>query len=209
MRKGRGDVVSRRAPIIAAGVAVGFALLLVFLLMLPTMREVNETNEQLQDAQDEESALSYELRALRQAQEEAPETEQAIAAIDDAIPPTADLPALFRLLDSAASRAAVDFFSFTPGTPVIDPTSQYSTISSQVTVTGGYFAIDSFLFLLETLPRAAKVTTIAVSGTAATVATTSNSLQLQITVEFFTTDTSAGPGSIPGPTEGAATAPGA
>jgi Tfp pilus assembly protein PilO len=196
--------VNRRAPIVAAAIAVVVALLLIFLLVLPKMREVGEAEEQLQAAQDQEIALAAELRALQQAQEEAPETEQEIAVIDDAIPPSADLPALFRLLDSAASRAAVDFFSFTPGTPVVDPTSQYSTISSQVTVTGGYFAIDEFLFLLETLPRAAKVTTIAVTGTT-TQETTTSSLQLQMTVEFFTTDTSAGPGSIPGPSVGTTT----
>jgi Tfp pilus assembly protein PilO len=197
--------VNRRAPIVAAAIAVVVALLLVFLLVLPKMREVGEAEDQLQAAQDQEIALAAELRALQQAQEQAPETEQDIAAIDDAIPPTADLPALFRLLDSAASRAAVDFFSFTPGTPVVDPTSQYSTIPSQVTVTGGYFAIDEFLFLLETLPRAAKVTTIAVTGTSLTEEITTSSLQLQMTVEFFTTDTSAGPGSIPGPSVGTTT----
>lgn len=197
--------MNRRTPIVAAAIAVVVALLLVFLLVLPKMREVGEAEDQLQAAQDQEIALAAELRALQQAQEQAPETEQEIAAIDDAIPPTADLPALFRLLDSAASRAAVDFFSFTPGTPVVDPTSQYSTISSQVTVTGGYFAIDEFLFLLETLPRAAKVTTIAVTGTSTTEEITTSSLQLQMTVEFFTTDTSAGPGSIPGPSVGTTT----
>jgi Tfp pilus assembly protein PilO len=197
--------VNRRAPAIAAGIAIVVALLLIFLLVLPKMREVSVTEEQLRASQDQEDALAAELRALQQAQQQAPETEQEIAAIDDAIPPTADLPALFRLLDSAASRAAVDFFSFTPGTPVVDPTSQYSTISSQVTVTGGYFAIDEFLFLLETLPRAAKVTTIAMTGTSTTEETTTSSLQLQMTVEFFTTDTSAGPGSIPGPSVGTTT----
>ena len=201
--------MNRRAPIIAAAIAVVVALLLIFLLVLPKMREVGETEEQLQTAKDQEIALAAELRALQQAQEQAPETEQQIAAIDAAIPPTADLPALFRLLDSASSRAAVDFFSFTPGMPVVDPTSQYSTISSQVTVTGGYFAIDEFLFLLETLPRAAKVTTVAVTGTSITEGTTTSSLQLQLTVEFFTTDTSAGPGSLPGPSVGTTTEPGA
>jgi Tfp pilus assembly protein PilO len=197
--------VNRRAPIIAAAIAIVVALLLIFLLVLPKMREVSETEEQLQAAQDQEIALAAQLQSLEQAQEEAPETEQDIAVIDDAIPPTADLPALFRLLDSAASRAAVDFFAFTPGTPLVDPTSQYSTIPSQVTVTGGYFAIDEFLFLLETLPRAAKVTTVAVTGTTTTGGTTTSSLQLQMTVEFFTTDTSAGPGSVPGPSAGTTT----
>ena len=125
------------------------------------------------------------------------------------MPPTADLPGLFRLLQGAADRAAVDFFSFTPGTPVPNPTGSYSTIESQITVSGGYFAIDEFLFLLETLKRAAKVTTLAVTPSAAWRGRPRRRrpahLQLQITVEFYTTDSSAGPGSIPGPTEGVTT----
>ena len=201
--------MNRRAPIVAAAIAVVVALLLIFLLVLPTMRDTTETDEQLQAAEDEEFALAAELRALEQAEQDAPETEEDLAVIDAAIPPTADLPELFRLLDSAASRAAVDFFSFTPGTPVVDPTSRYSTISSQVTVTGGYFAIDEFLFLLETLPRAAKVTTVVVTGATTTGEITTSSLQVQMTVEFFTTDTSAGPGSVPGPSVGTTTEVGA
>jgi Tfp pilus assembly protein PilO len=124
------------------------------------------------------------------------------------VPPTAGLPSLFRLLQGAADRAAVDFFSFTPGTPVPNPTGSYSTIESQITVSGGYLAIDEFLFLLETLKRAAKVTTLAVTPSAGgegTTTTSTSNLQLQMTVEFYTTDSSAGPGSIPGPTEGVTT----
>jgi Tfp pilus assembly protein PilO len=199
--------VSRRAPIVAGALMVFVAVLAVFLLVLPKMNEVTEAQDQLQAAQDQEIGLEAELRALQQAQAEAPETEQEIAAIEDQIPPTADLPSLFRLLQSAADRSAVDFFSFTPGTPIVDATVSYSTITSTIVVSGGYFALDEFLFLLETLPRAAKATTIAVAPTGSTDpeggATTSSSLlQLQTTVEFFTTDISAGPGSIPGPTTG-------
>jgi len=198
--------VSRRAPIIAGVVMALVAVLAVVFLVLPKMNEVGEAEDQLQAAQDAEIGLEAELRALQQAQAEAPETEQAIAAIEDQIPPTADLPSLFRLLQSAADRSAVDFFSFTPSSPVVDATSSYSTIPSTIVVSGGYFALDEFLFLLETLPRAAKATQIAVAPTASTdpsAPSTSSLLQLQTTVEFFTTDTSSGPGSIPGPTAGA------
>jgi len=199
--------VSRRAPIVAGVLMALVAVLAVFFLVLPKMNEVSEADDQLQAAQDQELGLEAELRALQQAQAEAPETEQEIAAIEDQIPPTADLPSLFRLLQGAADRSAVGFFSFTPGTPIADLTSSYSTITSTIVVSGGYVALDEFLFLLETLPRAAKATTIAVAPTGNTDpdggATTSSSLlQLQTTVEFFTTDISAGPGSIPGPTVG-------
>jgi Tfp pilus assembly protein PilO len=202
--------VNRRAPIIAGAIALLVAILAVFFLVLPKMNDVSEAQDQLQAAEDQEITLDAQLRSLQDAQQEAPETEQQIAAIDAAIPPTADLPELFRLLQSAADRSAVDFFSFTPGTPVVNATSSYSTIASQVTVTGGYFSIDEFLFLLETLQRAAKVTTLAITpgaGAEGTATTSGSTLQLQMTVEFYTTDTSAGPGSIPGPTEGATTAP--
>lgn len=197
----------RRAPLIAGAVAIVVAILAVMLLVLPKMGQVSEAQDELQAAQDQELALEAQLRSLEEAQAQAPETERQIALIEDQVPPTADLPTLFRLLDSAADRSAVDFFSFTPGSPISDPTAQFSTISSQVTVTGSYFALDEFLFLMETLPRAAKVVSIAVAPSAApeTATSSTTSLQLQATVEFYTTDTSAGPGSIPGPTTGVPT----
>jgi Tfp pilus assembly protein PilO len=198
--------VNRRAPIIAGVIAVAVALLAGFLLVRPKMSEVSTTEDDLQVAEDQEVTLAAQLNALQDAQAAAPETEQEIAAIDAEIPPTADLPSLFRLLQGAADRSVVDFFSFTPGTPAPNTAGTFSTIASQVTVSGGYFAIDEFLFLLETLPRAAKVTTLAVTPSSAasgetTTTTSTSNLQLQLTVEFYTTDTSAGPGSVPGPSD--------
>jgi Tfp pilus assembly protein PilO len=198
--------VNRRAPIIAGVIAVAVALFAVFLLVRPKMSEVSTMEDDLQAAEDQEVTLAAQLNALQDAQAAAPETEQEIAAIDAEIPPTADLPSLFRLLQGAADRSVVDFFSFTPGTPAPNTAGTFSTIASQVTVSGGYFAIDEFLFLLETLPRAAKVTTLAVTPSSAasgetTTTTSTSNLQLQVTVEFYTTDTSAGPGSVPGPSD--------
>jgi Tfp pilus assembly protein PilO len=196
--------VNRRAPIIAGVISAAVALLAVLLLVLPKMSDVSTTEEELQSAEDQEVALAAQLDALQEAEAAAPKTEQEIGAIEEQVPPTANLPSLFRLLQGAADRSAVDFFSFSPGTPAPNAGGTYSSIASQVTVSGGYFAIDEFLFLLETLPRAAKVTTLAVTpsgaATGGTTISTSN-LQLQVTVEFYTTDVSAGPGSIPGPSE--------
>jgi Tfp pilus assembly protein PilO len=203
--------VNRRAPLIAAAAFVVVAILLVVLLVLPKMGEVGEAQDELTAAQDQEIALEAQLAALQDAQAAAPETEAEIAAIEDLIPPTAELPELFILLQSAADRAAVDFFSFSPGTPVPALTGAYSTIPSSITVSGSYFALDEYLFLMETLPRAAKVLSITVSPQAgeetSTPTTPSSSLQLLMTIEFYTTDTSAGPSSVPGPSEPAATTP--
>jgi Tfp pilus assembly protein PilO len=203
-------VTGRRAPIVAGGAAALLAIIAVMLLVLPKMGQVSEAQDELQAAQDQEIGLEVQLRALQEAQASAPETEREIALIEDQIPPTADLPALFRVLEEASQRAALDFFSFTPGAPVLSASGEFSTISSQIQVNGGYFAIDEFLFLLETLPRAAKVVSISlapfqIQGDPSVGVSGGLNLQLQATVEFYTTDTSSGPGSIPGPTEGAAT----
>jgi Tfp pilus assembly protein PilO len=200
--------VNRRAPLIAAGAFVLVGILLVVLLVLPKMGEVGEVQDELTAAQDQEITLEAELRALQEAQADAPETEREIAAIEDQVPPTAELPELFNLLQAAADRSAVDFFSISPGSPVADAAGTFSRIPSSITVTGSYFALDEFLFLMETLPRAAKVLSIAItpqSGAEGTVVT--SGLQLLMTIEFYTTDTSAGPASVPGPSEPAATTP--
>jgi Tfp pilus assembly protein PilO len=207
-------VTGRRAPIIA-GVAVGFvALVTVMFLVLPKMRAVSSAQESLADAQDEQSSLQSQLQSLQDAQAAAPETQRQISAVEDQVPPVADLPELFLQMTAAADRSAVDFFSFSPGTPAADASGTFSTLTSQITVTGGYFAVDEFLFLLETLPRAAKVTSITLApgggaGTTTTAGTTTvteptaapSELSLAATVEFYTTDTSAGPGSDPGPSK--------
>jgi Tfp pilus assembly protein PilO len=196
----------KRAPIL---VAVGSAVLVVicvFLFVLPKSGEISKAEEDLATAEQQETSLRVQLKALQEAQAEAPQTKKQIQAVENQVPSTADLPALIRLLREAADRAAVDLFQFSPNAPVLDPSGQFSTISTAVNVTGSYFALDEFLFRLEALTRAAKVTNVSISPgggtTDTTTATTGTQLNLQLTVEFYTSDTSAGPGSVPGPTTG-------
>jgi len=194
--------VSRRGPIIAGAIIAVVAVLAVFFLVLPKMNEVTKARDELASAEAQETALRAQLASLKEAQANAPQVKAQIAKLSNEVPPTADLPALIRLLTAAADGSAVDFFTVAPGNPQLDPTGSFSTIQTAISVTGGYFALDQFLFRLETLPRAAKVTSVSITpGGAAPIGSTANSLSMQLGVEFYTTDTSAGPGSAPGPTE--------
>jgi Tfp pilus assembly protein PilO len=196
--------VSRRGPIIAGAIIAVVAVLAVFFLVLPKMNEVSKTQEDVAAAETQETALRAQLASLKEAQANAPQVKAQIAELSNEVPPTADLPALIRLLTAAADGSAVDFFTVAPGNPQLDPTGAFSTIPTGISVTGGYFALDQFLFRLESLPRAAKVTSVSISpGGTAPPGSTVNSLSMQLSVDFYTTDTSAGPGSAPGPTEGA------
>lgn len=205
--------MKQRGPIIAGVAVVALALLLVVFLLLPKMGEVGKARDDLKVAQDGEVSLQAQLRALQDAQAQAPQTEEEIKALDDQVPSTVDLPGLFRLLQGAADRAAVDFFQFSPGTPATDLTGSFSIVSSQIVITGSYFTLQEFLYSMESLPRAAKVMSVGISPlgstSGTTTTTTSGRLQMQLTVEFYTTDSSAGPGSSPGPSEGVATVPAA
>jgi Tfp pilus assembly protein PilO len=174
------------------------------------MGEVGDARDALEAAEAEEISLQTELRSLQDAQAQAPQTEEEIQVLEDQVPTTVDLPGLFRLLQGAADQAAVDFFQFSPGTPTADPTGAFSTMPGQIVVTGSYFTLQDYLFSLETLPRAAKVTSVGITPSASTTGTTTfttatGRLQMQLAVEFYTTDASAGPGSEPGPSEGVST----
>ncbi len=195
--------MNRRAPIIAGVAFAVVAVLAVMFLVLPKMREVSGTQEQLAEAETIQSGLRNQLASLREAEAQAPDVRAQIAQLANQVPPTADLPALLRLLTQAADGSAVDFLTVSPQNPIADASGQFSTIPTSISVTGGYFALDGFLFRLETLPRAAKVLSISVSPGGATpiTATGAVNLSMQLSVQFYTTDTSAGPGSQPGPTE--------
>jgi len=203
--------VKRRAPIIAAVVSVAVAALAVLLLVAPKMSQATDTKDQLAQAQMQEDSLNAQLKSLQEAQANAPKTKAEIQKLESEVPPTVDLPGLIGLLQGVRDRSAVDFFAFAPGTPALDASGGFSTLPTTITVTGGYFSLEEFLFRLETLQRAAKVTSVSISPAGATETTgTALSLTMNLTVEFYTTDTSAGPGSIPGPSTGGAVAtPGA
>ena len=187
----------RRGPLIA-GIAVAAVLVLVaVVLVLPKLGQVKDANDSLAKAQSEEATLNSQLAALKQAEQEAPKNNETIRKVQEAIPPTADQQGFILLLQNAAVDSGVDLFTITAANPVYDPATGLSTISNAVTVNGTYFAITEFLFNVETLPRASKVTdvTLAPGGSV-------GELSLQASIDTFTSDSSAGPGSSPGPTSG-------
>jgi Tfp pilus assembly protein PilO len=202
--------VNRRAPIFA-GVAMALLAVIAFVVfVMPKSGEISKAQDDLATAEGQEQTLRAQLNSLQDAQAQAPKTRRQIQALENEVPQTADLPALIRLLREAADRAAVDLFQFAPSTPTVDPTGGFSIISTSVNVTGSYFSLDEFLFRLESLPRAAKVTTVSLTPGSTTTSTSTESpapspsvssqLTMQLTVEFYTSDLSAGPGSSPGPT---------
>ena len=197
----------RRGPIIAGAGVAFLALLLIFFLVTPKMSEVSQARTELEDARNEQQTLESQLSALEDARDAAGEARQVIAEVDQQIPPTVDLPGLILLIQNAAIGSGLELVTVTPGTPAFNAETGLSVVPVTVGGTGGYFDVAEFFFRIETLPRAAKAlsVTLAPGGggdDAGTTTTTVGSPELTMTanVELYTSDTSAGPGSIPGPT---------
>jgi Tfp pilus assembly protein PilO len=189
--------LKQRGPLVVGLVGAALILLLVVGLILPKAGEIGDRNKQLDAAKTEQTALTVQLEQLRALAKEAPQDRRRLEQLITAGPEMADLPGMIRLLNGAAGEADVDFMSVAPGIPTASTGAQVSTIPTQITVLGRYFAIDEFLRRLEALPRVSKVTNITVNPGPGGVP----QLQMNLTAEFYTTDASAGPGSSPGHTE--------
>jgi Tfp pilus assembly protein PilO len=187
-------LTGRRGPIIAGAASAVLVLLLVLFLVLPKLSQVSDAKKKLNEAIAETSTLQSEYRALQDARAAAPLAQEKIDQVNREIPPTADLPGLILLLQNAATSSGIALLTITPGTPAFDQTTSLSTISVSVSATGTYFALTEYLYKIETLPRAAKVVSMSLAP-----AGTTGGLTMSATLDMFTADTSAGPGSSPGP----------
>jgi type IV pilus assembly protein PilO len=195
-------VDNRRAPLIAGVVVVVLAILVILLLVLPKSHQVSEAQNQLDETRRQGQVLESRRQALEDAKAQAPQARKTIAEVNRRIPPVADEPGLILLLQHAAIDAGIDLVSLSPGNPAFDAETNLSTIDVNVSATGTYFDVTEFMYQIETLPRAALVTNMSLSPGAASASSGVPLLTLTATVRTYTSDTSAGPGSEPGPTQG-------
>jgi Tfp pilus assembly protein PilO len=198
--------MSRRGPIIVAIVGVLLVALTVAGLILPKLNDIRATQQKTAVAVQQQQKLEVTLSALQSLR-------KALQRYGIEVPPTADLSGLIRDLTGAAGQSAVTLESIAPAAPLSASSPAVSIIPLQVTVNGGYFAVDEFLYRLERMARVSTVTAVSITpGTSVTTTASSSdssstypltapSLTAVTTANFFTTDVSSGPGSKPGSQE--------
>jgi Tfp pilus assembly protein PilO len=205
----------QRGPLIAVAAGVLAVVVMLVFLITPRLSKINTTQADLTEAQQEQVTLEAQLAQLKGTEAQAKEIRTQLALLDAAVPGSANLPDLIRMLNDVADQSAVDFLSLAPGSPTAVPGGEGSTggtappigevgvgtlpegisvIPMSITVDGSYFAIAEYLFRLETLPRISKVSTLGLSVGSAGYP----SLSVTLTVSFYTTDVDSGPGSQTG-----------
>ena len=192
--------IGTRAPIVAGVIMAVIAVLAFLLIVNPKRAEVSDAQSQLADAQSQELTKVAQRASLQQAQAEAPANRKIIRQVEQQLPPTADPQGLILLLKNAAVKSGVDLTQQATGNPT-PGANGVTVIPITLSLSGTYFSLDEYLFQLETLPRAAKVISVNLAPGATGATTITGLLTMQVQVELYTTDISAGPGSDPGPTE--------
>lgn len=188
--------MTRRGPAMAAVAGVAVILLMVVVLILPKATQIRKEQQAVEAAMQGEALLQVQLQQLRADARDARKTRQELAVFDTQIPSAADLPGLIKTLSAGAADASLDFLSLAPAQPTTTAAGDLSIVPVQVTMVGGFFAIDEYLFELESLPRVSQVTSISLTAGPAGLP----QLQVVASAQFYTTDLSAGPGSVPAET---------
>ncbi len=201
-----------RMPLVIGVVGLVVVLGMVVGMVLPRASQIRKRQEEVTAAHQQQQQLEVRLEELRGVQAEAPQNRRRLKTLNRQVPETAQLPNVIDLLNDAASDAAVDFMSISPGNPALDTAGTVSTMPATITVCGDYWSMDEFLFKIERLPRVEKGTTFTLTKNAQTDATAGpqacvGDLTITLSAEFYTTDLSAGPGSLPGHSDAAAIAP--
>ena len=192
--------MNKRAPLIAAAAAVLLVALVFLFLVKPKMAQVTDARSQLVTKQQAGVSLTTLLATLRDDQANAAKFQDTINMVDQRVPPLLDQQGMITLLHTAGDQSGIDHLSAQFGVPVVTSASGVSTTQVSVSIQGRYFTIAGFFDKIETLPRAAKVTqfTLTPGGSAIVGSAPPGTMLAQATIEFYTSDTSSGPGTLPG-----------
>jgi type IV pilus assembly protein PilO len=194
---------------IAAGVGATLVIVLFFMVILrPKLGQISDARAATQQQENRRQELQVQLRALQKAEQEAPATVAQLAKFDKLLPTDADLPALIRDLQNAATVSGMDLVSIAPSPPAaLAGATGIKTVGVNLVVKGGFFRLESFLARLEDLQRVVEVTTITIAPESDQV-TGLQTLSTTITFRMYVVEPNAAlgvaqPGPSPAPTASA------
>ena len=128
-----------------------------FFVISPMNTRIADAEGQLQTAEDDELGLRTRLAGLKKIQENQLTYRSAIGALDAAIPPTPQMPALIDTLAELAESSGVEWDSGTYGNPAEVEDEDYFEIPVFLTVEGQFFEILGYLYGIADLERIVRI----------------------------------------------------
>lgn len=136
-----------------------------FLVINPTNTKIADAEDQLQSAVDNEVLLRTQLARLKKIQDNELTYRSAIGALDAAIPPSPQMPALIDTLSELAEDSGVIWEAGTYGNPVEVEGEEYFEIPINLTVQGQFFEVLGYLYGISDLERVVRIDAVTLSPT--------------------------------------------
>jgi type IV pilus assembly protein PilO len=144
------------------GVAVIFALILVFVIFVltaPQLYNLRSLSSERDKVEQELEMAKTTLRQLEEAKKESQKIEAKLLRINRQAPlEDAQLPSLLVQMEDISGRAGIDFISMRPTAPV--QKEEYAEIPLDIKIEGFFYELLDFVYRLEKLSRLVNVTSI-------------------------------------------------
>ncbi len=144
------------------GLVLVTALWYLFVIS-PTNTKITEAEDQLASAQDNQVLLQTQLMRFKKIQENELTYRSAIGALEAAIPPTPQMPALIDVLAQLAVDSGVEWESGTYGNPVEVEGEDYYEIPVSLSVQGQFFEVLGYLYGIADLERIVRIDAVSLS----------------------------------------------
>ncbi|NPV59554.1 MAG: type 4a pilus biogenesis protein PilO [Actinobacteria bacterium] len=188
--------------LVGALVCIIFLVLALFLIVFPQRSKISDVEEKIDAVETSIQTEMNRLNQLRQYEKDPEQFTRQIEVIKERIPEQVELADIIEQIDHAAEESGLDFFSFTPQTPVA--AQGFYVVTCETVFNGRYFNLVEFFNHIERLPRSVKVVYLNIAPGDAGLP------YLEITIRFrafFTSDKGVEQlvtgGAAPAPTGGA------
>lgn len=134
-----------------------------FFVISPMNERIDAAEVELQSAVDQRVLLQTQLNRLKRIQENELTYRSAIGALETAVPPTPQMPALIETLAELAEDSGVLWNSGTYGNPAVVEDQDYFEIPISLTVEGQFFEVLAYLYGIADLDRIVRVDAISLT----------------------------------------------
>lgn len=168
--------------LVGALVCIIILVLALFLIVFPQRSKISDVEEKIDAVEASIQKETNRLNQLRQYEKDPEQFTRQIEVLRERIPEQVELADIIEQIDHAAEEAGLDFFSFTPQTPVA--AQGFYVVNCETVFNGRYFNLVEFFNHIERLPRSVKVVYLNIAAADAGLP------YLQITINFRTFFTS-------------------
>lgn len=156
----------RRNVAILVLFVVAVTTLFYFFVYGPQSEKIEDARGAAEAEENKVQSLRNELRRLEGLKAQAPQLREKIVRLDAAMPTLDPQLAGFILqVQKAADDSGIEWLSVAPSPPAASADPKILDVNISMAVVGGYFQVQDFLVRLETLSRAVKILSVALSPT--------------------------------------------